>query len=169
MSAANETPRETLWSLIKDIRYAMLTTTHSNGHLHSRPVTTMNKSIDEADTLWFFLSRAGQPVSDIAAQSQVNLAYAHPGKDSYVSVSGTAAIVQDAAKVDELWNDWAKAYFPGGKADPDLALLKVQISHAHFWDVKENKLTQLYEITKARMSGTRPDIGQSGEVRMASR
>jgi len=159
-------PRETLWDLIKDIKFGMLTTHHANGHLHSRPLTTQNKKIDETDALWFFVSRRSEPVADIGQESQVNVAYAHPGKDSYVSVSGTAAVVDDAAKKQELWNKMAEAYFPGGVNDPDLALVKVTITHAHFWDVKENKLVQIYEMAKAAVTGKQPDLGRSGEVRM---
>lgn len=162
------TPRETLWDLIKDIKFAMLTTTHANGHLHARPVTTMNKSIDHDDTLWFFISRTSEPALDAARAPQVNLAYAHPGKDSYVSVSGTATVVEDKAKKEALWSKPVQAYFPGGVNDPDLALLCVRITHAHFWDVKENKLTQLIEMTKAAMTGKRAEIGKEGEVRMAA-
>ncbi|HEX4328890.1 MAG TPA: pyridoxamine 5'-phosphate oxidase family protein [Burkholderiales bacterium] len=165
---SSTSPRDTLWELIKDIKYAMLTTRHANGHLHSRPVTTLNKAIDHDDALWFFVSRGSEPVTDLAAQGQVNLAYAHPGKDSYVSVSGTGAIVDNPAKKQELWSSMALAYFPGGVGDPDLALLCVRITHAHFWDVKENKLTQLYEMAKAMSTGTRPNLGREGEVRIAA-
>ena len=167
MSTSNDNPRTILWDLIKDIKFGMLTTMHRNGHLHSRPVTTQNKDIDEADALWFFMSRSGDPVLDIAQQSQVNVAYAHPGKDSYVSVSGIASIVEDAGKKQALWTKMAEAWFPGGVNDPDLALVKIQISHAHYWDVKESKIVQLYEMAKAAMGGHRPtDLGRTGEVRM---
>jgi general stress protein 26 len=165
---SKESPREILWDLIKDIRFGMLTTTHPNGHLHSRPVTTQNKSIDEADSLWFFMSRTGEPLRDMAREAEVNVAYAHPGKDAYVSVSGIASIVEDQAKKEALWSEMAKAWFPRGVTDPDLALVRVQISHAHYWDIKENKLVQLYEMAKAAISGHRPkNLGRTGEVRMS--
>ncbi len=161
-------PRETLWDLIKDIKFGMLTTRHGNGHLHSRPLTTQNKSIDHDDTLWFFVSRSGQPAADVTKESQVNIAYAHPGSDSYVSVSGTAAIVENQEKKEELWTKMVQAWFPGGINDPDLALLCVRISHAHYWDVRENKLTQLYEMAKAAITGKPPTgLGEEREVRMA--
>ena len=54
--------RSRLWSLVKDIRFAMFTTRHANGHLHSRPMTTQNSRIDEDSSLWFFMSRGGDPV-----------------------------------------------------------------------------------------------------------
>jgi len=165
---SSTSPHATLWDLIKDIKYAMLTTVHANGHLHSRPVTTMNQQIDHDDTLWFFVARNSSPALDITHQAQVNLAYAHPGRDSYVSVSGSAVLVDNPAKRQELWSKPVQAWFPGGVDDPNLALLAVRISHAHFWDVKENKLTQLYEMTKAAITGKRPEIGHEGEVRVAA-
>jgi len=168
MSTSAQAPREILWDLIRDIRFAMFTTTHTNGHLHSRPVTTLNKDIDENGELWFFMSRSGEPVRDFIAEPEVNVAYAHPSKDSYVSVSGHASIVEDPVKKQALWSETAKAWFPGGVNDPDLALVRVQISHAHYWDIKENKLVQLYEIAKAAIGGHRPQhLGQTGEVRMS--
>jgi len=160
---------DTLWDLIKDIKFAMLTTEHADGHLHAHPVTTQNRNIDRGDILWFFISRAGHPAADIARQSRVSLAYAHPGRDSYVSVSGIAAIVENRSKKEELFSRMTQAWFPGGMDDPDLALLRVRISRAHFWDVREHKLVQLYKLAKAAFTGTRPDdLGATGEVRMGA-
>ena len=114
---ANETNSpEKLWDLIRHIRFAMFTTRHENGHLHSRPMTTQNGKDDEDDRLWFFMSRRGDPV---------------------------------------------------GVDDPDLALVEVTITHGHYWDVKENKVAQLFKMGKAAVTGRPPkDMGETGEVRM---
>ena len=90
--------RTTLWDLIKDIRFAMFTTHHPNGHLHSRPMTTQNSKLDEDSNLWFFMSKKSEPVADLGSESQVNVSYADPGDDSYVSVSGVATVVDDLQK-----------------------------------------------------------------------
>lgn len=160
--------RTQLWDLIKDIRFAMFTTRHAvNGHLHSRPMTTQNKNIDEDDRLWFFMSRKNDSVADLVSEPSVNVSYADPDKDAYVSVSGTARVVEDPARVRALWTKMAEAWFPGGQDDADLALVEVKISHAHYWDVKESKLTQLYKMAKAAVTGKPPQrMGQEGEVRM---
>ena len=159
--------RELLWELIKDTRFAMFTTRHRNGHLHSRPMTTQNGRVDEDDSLWFFMSRSGDPYADIATDPTVNVAYANPSKDHYVSVSGTAVVVDDLTRKKELWSRMAGAWFPGGVDDPDLALVQVRITHASYWDVKSNKLVQLYAIAKAVATGRPPaDLGRHGDVRM---
>lgn len=162
--------REKLWSLIKDIRFAMFTTRHSNGHLHSRPMTTQNRSVDEDDTLYFFMSRSGDPVADLVAEPSVNIAYANTDDDRYVSVSGMATVRDDPEKRRQLWNKATEAWFPKGVDDPDLALVQVRISHASYWDVKSSKLVQLYAIAKAAVTGQPPGkLGEVGEVRMHDR
>lgn len=168
----HETPdenasRELLWDLIKDIKFAMFTTRHNNGHLHARPMTTQNQRMDEDSSLWFFMPRSGEPVDDIEADSNVAVVYADPGADSYVSVSGTARVVEDAAKKEQLWTKFDEAWFPGGTRDPNLALVQVQISHANYWDVESSKLVQLFAMAKAAVTGRPPqNLGTHGEVRM---
>jgi general stress protein 26 len=113
------------------------------------------------------MSKRGDPVDDLKADPVVNLVYADPSEDTYVSVSGTAAMIEDPAKKKQLWSKLAEAWFPGGPTDPDLALVQVQIVHANYWDVKESKLVQLYEMAKATVTGKPPvDLGEHGEVRM---
>ena len=163
----NDASREHLWKMIKSIRFAMFTTRHGNGHLHSRPMTTQNKAIEADGSLWFFMSKKGDPVDDLKSEPMVNLAYADPGSDTYVSVSGTAAMIEDAAKKQQLWNKMNEAWFPGGPTDPDVALVQVQIAHANYWDVKESKIVQLFEMAKAVVTGKPPTgMGEHGEVRM---
>lgn len=168
----NRTPdpaeaRTKLWELIKDIRFAMFTTRHGNGHLHSRPMTTQNKDIDEDASLWFFMARDDGPVADLTADPVVNLVYADPGEDSYVSVSGTAAVVEDAAKKKQLWSKMNEAWFPAGPTDPNLALVEVKIIHANYWDVDDSKIVQLFKMATAAMTGKPPKkLGEHAEVHM---
>lgn len=164
---SSSNPRAQLWEMIKDIKFAMFTTRHDNGHLHSRPMTTQNKKIDEDDRLWFFMSRKSGPVADLSQAAEVNVSYADPDSDKYVSVSGVAHISHDKAKTQALWSKMNEAWFPGGVNDPDLALVEVQISHAHYWDVKESKITQLYKMAKAAFTDEPPrNLGESAEIRM---
>ena len=165
----NRNGREQLWDLIKGIKFAMFVTRHGNGHLHARPMTTQNRQLDADDTLWFFMPRSGDPVDDLAAQPDVNLSYADTDQDRFVSVSGTARVVENMAKKTELWSTMAQAWFPGGVDDPNLALVEVKISHAHFWNVTDSKITQLYQMAKSVVTGKAPTkMGDSGEVRLAA-
>jgi general stress protein 26 len=166
MPDSSKNPRETLWGLVKDIKFALFTTRHSNGHLHGRPMTTQNKSIDEDDSLWFFMSRANDAVADLAGEPKVHVGYADPDRDAYVSISGEARVVEDAAKKKQLWSKMNEAWFPNGPEDADVALVQVRITHADYWDVKSSKPVQLFKMAKAAMTGEPPDMGDHGRVRM---
>ena len=159
--------REHLWSLIKGIRFAMFTSRHGNGHLHGRPMTTQNRSIGEDASLWFFMPAHSEPAADLVAEPQVHVGYADPGADRYVSVSGTAAVIDDDAMKQQLWSPMAAAWFPEGVDSPDLALVQVKISHASYWDVQDSKLVQVVKMAKAAITGHPPtDMGAHGEVRL---
>ena len=79
----HDTPaHETLWDLIKDIRFGMFTHRNAAGMLHAHPLTTQNQSVDEGATLYFFVPRDGEIVRAIAQDAQVSVSYADPGDDS---------------------------------------------------------------------------------------
>ncbi len=157
-----------LWELIRNIRFGMLVHRHADGMLHSHPLTTQNKSTDNGSLLYFFISASSEMATSLATDGNVNVSYADPSDDSYVSISGTARIVHDLAQKQALWSDMNKAWFPGGPADEDLALLEVRIAHAEYWDVDDSKMVQLIKMAKAAITGERPrDLGEHKEVRLA--
>jgi general stress protein 26 len=139
--------------LIKDINIAMMTTEAEDGLLHSRPMATQKTEFD--GTLWFFSGLRTGKVNEIDWNPEVNLSYAEPGKTRYVSVSGTAEVVDDRAKMAELWSDIYKAWFPQGLDDPDLCLMKVEVTFAEYWDVPSGKMVQAFGFLKALATGER--------------
>jgi len=156
-----------LWELIKDIKFAMFTSRQGNGQLRSRPMTTQNGKSEKGGVLWFFMSRSGQPVADLEEHPEVNVTYADPTKDSYVSVSGAARVVEDLERKTAMWSPFAQAWFPGGPKDPDLALVAVLIAEAEYWDVKSNQAVQLFKMARAALTGEPPrNAGEHHRVRL---
>jgi len=139
--------------LIKDINIAMLTTEAEDGLLHSRPMATQKTEFD--GTLWFFTGLSTGRVSEIDWNPEVNLSYAQASDNRYVSVSGTAEIVHDRAKMAELWSDIYKAWFPQGLDDPDVCLLRIEVTFAEYWDVPSGKMVQVFGFLKALATGER--------------
>lgn len=154
---------KTLWELIKDIRFGMLTHRHPDGTLHSHPLTTQNRSLD-AGVLYFFVSRATELGRRLELDGDVNVAYADTHKDHYVSVTGQARINHDLATRERLFNAMARAWFPGGATDPNLELVEVQILHAEYWNITESKVTQLFKIATAAVTGQSPVLGEHRAV-----
>src|SRR5512145_1013808 len=107
-----------LWGLIKDVRIAMLTTVGTDGRLHSRPMAT--QQVEPEDVLWFFSAKDSHKVAELTEKQHVELTYAAPERDLYVSASGRAQVVDDRARMRDLWNPAVQAWFPDGPDDPNL-------------------------------------------------
>src|SRR5690349_5444959 len=154
---------EKIRDLIKGIRFAMLTTVDTDGSLRSRPMATQEAEFD--GELWFFTGASSPKVDEVERDHRVNVSYAAPDDNTYVSVSGTARMVRDKAKAKELWNPALKAWFPEGLDDPDLALLRVRVEKAEYWDSPSSKMVQLYGLAKAMLTGKRADdIGENEKI-----
>ena len=152
---------EKLKGLIENIDFAMLTT-HANGKLRSRPMSTQKFEFD--GDLWFFTSDQTHKVEEIEKDNEVNVAYSKPEDNTYISVSGTASIVHDREKIEELWNPILKAWFPKGLDDPALCLLKVSVEEAEYWDSPSSTLVQIAGFVKALVTGQSADGGDHGKV-----
>ena len=152
---------EKLKGLIEGIDFAMLTT-HANGKLRSRPMSTQQFEFD--GDLWFFTSDNTHKVEEIEKDNEVNVAYSKPEDNTYISVSGTASIVDDREKIEELWNPILKAWFPKGLDDPSLCLLKVSVEEAEYWDSPSSTLVQIAGFVKALVTGKSADGGDHGKV-----
>lgn len=142
-----------LAKMIKGIRIAMMTTTGRDGILHSRPMATQQADFD--GDLWFFTDSESGKVYEIDRENHVNINYADPGDNRYVSVSGRASVVRDREKVRELWSPIHKAWFPNGPDDPNLTLLKVGVDQAEYWDGPSSTMVQIIGFAKAALTGQR--------------
>lgn len=161
-----KTDHELLWRLIKDMRFAMLTHRHADGSLHAHPLTMQNKSLDEQGLLYFFVARPTEVGQRLQADGNVNVSFVDPAKDVYVSVAGHAAVSDDLAMKERLFNALDRAWFPGGVKDPNLELVIVRIQHAEYWDVKETKVTQLLKIATAAATHQQAHVGEHRELRI---
>lgn len=160
-SADTEGTRK-LWDMIEDIGLAMLTTIDEDGTLRSRPMGTINHDF-EGD-LWFFTRASSHKVLEVRQHEEVCLTYADPDDQEYVSVSGRATLVRDPAKAKELWREPLRTWFPKGLDDPDLALLKIHVTKAEYWDSPNSKMVYAYGYVKARLTGE-PPKAMAGENR----
>lgn len=141
-----------LKSLIEDIQFCMLTTADDDGTLRSRPLQTAG--VDDDCTLWFFTSRSSPKVTEAqAGGGSVNVSYANPAKSDFVSISGRATIVQDRAKMKALYTKWVEVFFPKGLDDPDLALLRVDVEKAEYWDAPNTAIGRLFALAKGLATG----------------
>lgn len=149
--------------LTEGIDFCMLTTM-DGGYLRSRPMSTQKFEFD--GDLWFLTSDDTHKVEDIGKDDRVNVSYAAPDENKYLSISGRAEISKDRAKIDELWSPVHKAWFPEGKDDPHLCLLKVSVEEAEYWDAPSSKIVQLVGFVKALATGQEADYGENKKINL---
>lgn len=150
--------------LVREIKFAMMTTEEEGGALRSRPMSTMQMDAD--GNLWFFTALSSSKIDEATQHRQVNLSYARIDKQDYLSVSGTARIVRDKDKMKDLWTPWIKPWFPNGLDDPDLVLMKVRIQEAEYWDAPGNSVKRLYGLVKGAMTGNTDALGENRKILM---
>lgn len=151
---------ETVAKLISASRIAIVTTTNSEGQLVSRPLAVQEAEFD--GTLWFFSQDPSDKTEEIAANDQVNVSM-ESGK-GYLSIAGTASLVHDKAKIDEFWSKSVEAWFPEGREDPKIALIKVDAATAEYWATDDPKAVVLFKVAKAAVTGGQPDIGDNRTI-----
>lgn len=159
--------QEELWQRLESVRTTMMTTQDIDGvTLRSRPMWTQGDDFD--GTLWFFAPDDGALAQELEENGGVALAYAAPDKDLYVSVSGRAKLVRDRGKAEELWNVFADAWFPGGVDDPHLALVRVDVDRAQYWEDKKPKVIQFAEMVVGAIRDRPPKSGDERKLDFGS-
>ena len=153
-----------VWNLIKDIKYAMLTS-DDGGVLRSRPMVASQKEFD--GVLWFLTRADAHKVGEVQRDPRVNVSYSDGGSQNYVSLSGSAELVSDRATIKQHWGEAARVWFPKGPDDPNLAILKVKIQQAEYWDAPNSTMLHLYGYAKARLTGSSPSPGGHGKITVA--
>ena len=151
-----------LGELIKGIEVAMLTTRASDGSLVSRPLQTLE--FDRGDELVFFTAADSRKVEELGANPDVNIAYANPRTQIYVSVRGTARIDRDRAAIDALWSPMQKIFFPQGKDDPNLVVLHVRVRDAAYWESAGNFIARAIDFASGMLSKEPRDLGKQGTL-----
>lgn len=149
-----------LREMVKDIDFCMLTTVDQNGDPHSRPMSS-NGDIDPNGDIWFFTAASSHKVSEIAELPKVNVSFADPDNQHYVSITGTAQLLRDRKKIDELWRPEFKMWFPKGKDDPEVALLKVRLERAEYWDSPSSTIGYALDFVSSLVTGKQPDSGEN--------
>jgi general stress protein 26 len=151
---------ETLKEIIKDNKVAMMTTLDKEAEIRSRPMVTTK--INDQGVLWFFTTQSSTKAHEIRNYTNVNITYMNSSKEEYVSVSGHAVLVSDKNKIDDLWYDELNDYFENGKANPDIALIRVEPVKAEYWKSPYG-LKKAYEFTKAFVNNEAYDEMENSE------
>jgi general stress protein 26 len=144
---------EKLAALLKKFRFAMVTTRSLDGKLTAHPLTVQEAEFD--GDLWFIIGRHASAVGDIATDAHVGVSFS--SNDSWLSLAGTATVVDDGTKLRELWSPSVEAWFPDGPEDPNVTLLKVDTVSGEYWDSPGGKVATVVAFVKSKVTGDQPE------------
>lgn len=150
---------DTVRDIMKSVRTCMLTTISPEGAMHSAPMTTQEAEFD--GEVWFIAGAGSDTVRNLRVHPDVNLSYS--SDTAWLSVSGRASVAERPDKKDELWNTFVQAWFPEGKDDPNVCVIKVEGDSAQYWE-SPGKVVTMASMLKARVTHTTPDVGEGGKV-----
>ncbi len=136
--------------MIKQIRIAMLTTVNEEGELRSRPMMTLKL---DSGTLWFFSSDHHGKADELSLDPRVNIVYSQVERKQYLSISGLAELIHDENLKRQLWEPEFTEWFPEGVEDRHLALIKVSMKKAEYWDAPSQRIKEVLSFTKAVLTG----------------
>ena len=156
-----------LYDLIAVVRICMMTTIEPEDRLASRPMYCIES--DKSGDLWFFTRLASAKTAEISRDGKVNLAYADPSKQHYISVSGRAEVVRDRGHIQDKWSEPLRTWFPEGRDDPQLALIRVHPERGEFWDSPSSTVMHVYGYAKAVLTGEPPhELSDNKKVDLTS-
>jgi general stress protein 26 len=152
-----------LAQMIKGIDFGMLTTVDDAGTLRSRPMS-VNGNVEFDGSVWFFTFGSSHKVLEAQHHPQVAVSFSDPKNQNYVSLSGTAELVRDKAKIEELWTPSLKSWFPQGVDTPDIALLHVTAHKGEYWDAPASAVAHIFGLVKSLATGQPALVGEDKKV-----
>ena len=155
---------ETLDELIETFDTAMLVTESLQDELRARPMMIADRQPGGA--LVFVTRAEDEKLQEVLETRRVAVTMQSEGR--YLSISGSARLETDRVRLDELWSPSWRIWFPDGKDDPALCLIRIEPSAAEYWDrTGANRLEFIWRAGKALVRGEKaPDdeLGGHGKV-----
>lgn len=118
--------RDTFWKAFQSSPFIMMRLQGAADH--AEPMTAQLDK-DAHHAIWFFARRNNRIAGGGRAMGQVMTR----GHEVFACIDGTLVEETDAAVRDRHWNNAVEAWFPNGKADPSVVMLRFDIADAEVW------------------------------------
>ncbi len=153
---------EKFQELVKHESICLFTTRLTEVPLTTRPMSV--KEVCDQGNFWFMSPGDSDKNQEIEKDSRVQLFISNPSNYEFLSVYGRATISRDHEKIEKYWSDIAKAWFPGGKDDPNVTIIKVTPEEGFYWDTKDGKLVSMVKILASAVMGKTLEEGVEGTI-----
>jgi general stress protein 26 len=154
--------RDRLYKEIADVRFGMLGLVGSGAMHHFQPMTCIAEKDEGA--VYFFTNRQTDLVKEMGASHDVMLTIQAKDQEFQACVHGVLRVSDDRERIDRYWSPFVAAWFPEGKDDPDLTLLKLDAKDARIWVSRKGPLRYAFDVAKANLTHATPDVGGTADV-----
>lgn len=161
--ADSENTRQHLLALLKKFNTAILVSHTRDGGWHARPMAIAG--VEDSGEIYFSTNFASPKVAELEADAEAMATL--QSSDRFAAVEGKAEILRDRSVIDRLWSESWRVWFPGGKTDPTLCLIRLSPRHAEYWDRGGLKgFSYAFETARAAAKGETPRIGQDKNAKV---
>lgn len=151
-----------LWKELDDARFGMLGL--MGGRQHFRPMTAFAEP--EAGQVWFFTKEDTDLARSASGGAEAMFIVQSKDQEFQACIGGVLSTARDTIRIDKYWNSLLAAWFPGGKDDPSLTLLRLDARDAELWISKGGPVRFAWEAAKANLTGSPPDLGDKAHVKL---
>jgi general stress protein 26 len=161
MAKDDDSQVDRVWEVIYKAGICMMVTRFASG-LRARPLEA--RPDRDAEVIWFLTDVRGLKDDEVEADPNVCLTFVYPKEKVYLSITGKASVGRDPERAKMLWNKEQQVWWPDGPEDPNLLVVKVEPERAEMWDGPASSAMAVFEFAKARLTGTKPDLGENRKV-----
>jgi len=155
-----------LKDMVEDIRVCMFFTCQRDQQEQGRPMSVAKT--DDQGNIRFLADKNSAKIEAIQEDNKVHLVFSHPGKEMYLDVYGDASLSTDQEEIEAAWSSLAKAWFPEGKTDPNICVIKIKAQEGKYWDTQHGKMLEFIKVISAAITGTKQGDGVRGAITLTN-
>lgn len=114
---------------------------------------------EESRSLYFYTSQDTDLVGELGGGHAALFIFINKDHSLWASLGGDLTRDHDRAKIDKFWSPFVAAWFPEGKDDPKLTLLRFKPVEADVWVNDKGPVRFGLEILKGNAPGKTADGG----------
>ena len=140
--------------------------TVTDGHVTARPIGVVGDHEQFDGTLWFITDKRSRKISAIESGATTALLFQNDEAGDYLHLSGRAAVVEDRARLEQLYTTLQRTWFPKGLDDPDITLVRFDADEASYWDSHDSYARLAAAFAKSLITGAPGRSGNAGVARL---
>lgn len=96
--------------------------------------------------IYFFTTKDNGLVENMHQNRRAIATFVSKGHDLFATLNGSLEEDQNRTKIDKLWNPHVAAWYPQGKDDPNLLLIRLDPESAQIWLNENNVLAGIKSL-----------------------